>query len=109
MLPREVSPPTRPPEDEARDGLDRFRSYLSTIWKQVKAKQRTDLDVRMKEIAGQAGGLSQRLKTDPVGVIRDDKDPPHKFNRDAIEKAIESEGFQLFRMKSAKKKTATAA
>jgi molecular chaperone DnaK len=67
-LPRPVS---RPPEEEARDGLDRFRAFLGSVWKQVKAKERTDLDARMKEIAGQAGGLSRRLTTDPVGVIRD--------------------------------------
>ena len=70
-LPRPVSPPSRPPEEEARAGLDRFRASLAAVWKQVKAKQRTDLDARMKEIAGQAGGLSQRLKTDPISVIRD--------------------------------------
>ncbi len=70
-LPRSVSPPSRPPEEEAREGLDRFRAFLSSVWKQVKAKQRPDLDGRLKEIAGRAGGLSQRLKTDPIGVIRD--------------------------------------
>ena len=58
------------PEEEARADLDHFRSLLSSVWKQVKAKQRDDLDVRMKAIAGQAGGLSQRLKNDPIGVIR---------------------------------------
>ena len=34
-----------------------------------------------------------------TGVIRDDKDPPHRFSRAAIEKAIDAEGFQLWRMK----------
>lgn len=34
-----------------------------------------------------------------TGVIRDDKDPPHRFSRAAIEKAIDEQGFQLWRMK----------
>ena len=63
--------PSHPPEEEARDSFDRFRALLASVWKQVKARRRTDLDQRLKEIAGQAGGLSQRLKTDPAGVIRD--------------------------------------
>lgn len=34
-----------------------------------------------------------------VGVIRADKSPPHNFPRDAIEQAIASAGFQLWRVK----------
>jgi hypothetical protein len=34
-----------------------------------------------------------------IGVIRPEKDPPHKFSRASIEKAIETSGFQLWRMK----------
>ena len=33
-----------------------------------------------------------------TGVIAQDKAPPHKFSRDAIEEAIEAEGFQLWRL-----------
>jgi hypothetical protein len=35
-----------------------------------------------------------------TGVIRDDKDPPHRFSRAAIEKAIGETGFQLWRLKA---------
>jgi hypothetical protein len=66
----------------------------------------------LRAFAGDSAGSKLPQQHGPwhaVGVIRDDKDPPHKFNRDTIEKAIESEGFQLFRMKSAKKKTAATA
>ncbi len=35
----------------------------------------------------------------PVGVIRPENDPPYNFKRAAIEKAIASQGFQLFRLK----------
>jgi hypothetical protein len=41
-----------------------------------------------------------------VGVVRPDKDPPHNLRRDMIEKALNTTGFQLWRMKSDKKKAA---
>jgi hypothetical protein len=34
-----------------------------------------------------------------VGAISDDKDPPHNLPRDKIEKAIDAQGFQLWRRK----------
>jgi molecular chaperone DnaK len=70
-LPRPPSRPTRPPEDEARDEVERFRGFLSSVWKQVRAKGRTDLEARLTQIAGQARGLSQRIKTEAVAVLRD--------------------------------------
>jgi len=33
-----------------------------------------------------------------TGVIAEDRVPPHNFSRDAIEEAIEGEGFQLWRL-----------
>lgn len=33
-----------------------------------------------------------------TGVVRPEKDPPHNFSRDAIEEAIDAEGFQLWRL-----------
>jgi molecular chaperone DnaK len=63
--------PSRPPEEEARAEIERFRTYLSAVWKQVREKQRADLEARLTEIAGQARGLSQRLKTEPLAVLRD--------------------------------------
>ena len=71
-LPRPAAgPPPLPPEEEAKDSVDRFRNYLTAVWKQVRAKQRTDLEARLTEIAGLARGLSQRMKSDPHAVIRD--------------------------------------
>jgi hypothetical protein len=35
-----------------------------------------------------------------VGVVREDAKPPHNFKRDAIEQAIASQGYQLFRLKN---------
>jgi hypothetical protein len=34
-----------------------------------------------------------------VGVVREDKDPPHRMSRSVIEKSIADQGFQLYRMK----------
>jgi molecular chaperone DnaK len=63
--------PSRPPEEEARSEIDRFRAYLSAVWKQVREKQRADLEARLTEIAAQARGLSQRVKSDPLSVLRE--------------------------------------
>ena len=71
-LPRPSLPaPQLPPEEEAKDSVERFRNYLAAVWKQVRSKQRTDLETRLTEIAGQARGLSQRMKTEPLAVVRD--------------------------------------
>jgi hypothetical protein len=69
-LPRPAAPQL-PPEEEAKDSIERFRNYLATIWKQVRAKQRADLEPRLIEIAGQARGFTQRMKSEPLAVIRD--------------------------------------
>jgi len=39
-----------------------------------------------------------------VGVVREDKEPPHRISRETIEKSIADQGFQLYKMK--KKATA---
>ena len=52
--------------------------------------------------AGDATGSKLPQQHGPwtaTGVIRADKVPPHNFSRDAIEEAIEAEGFQLWRLK----------
>src|SRR5262249_35229989 len=63
--------PARPPEEEARQEVERFRSILAAVRNQVRACGRQDLETRLAEIAGQAHGFSQRIKTDPHAVIRD--------------------------------------
>jgi hypothetical protein len=58
-----------------------------------------------RELCAFAGGPDTRelpTKFGPwhaVGVVRPDKEPPYKLSRDAIEQAITSQGFQLFRLK----------
>ena len=34
-----------------------------------------------------------------TGIVGENSAPPHKMSREAIEKAINGEGFQLWRMK----------
>jgi molecular chaperone DnaK len=70
-LPRPPARPPRPPEEEAREEVEQFRGYLSRVWKQVRQRNRQDLEKRMTELAGQARGFSSRIKTEPVSVIRD--------------------------------------
>ena len=33
-----------------------------------------------------------------IGVVRPEADPPHKFSRVVIERALDSDGFQLWRL-----------
>jgi molecular chaperone DnaK len=63
--------PSGPPEEEAKHELERFRAFLSSVWKQVRQRGRTDLEPRLAEIARQAGGLSQRIKSEPLAVVRE--------------------------------------
>jgi hypothetical protein len=51
--------------------LERFRNFLSRVWKEVRSRNRADLEKRLADIAGQARGLSQRIKTEPHAVSRD--------------------------------------
>jgi molecular chaperone DnaK len=70
-LPRPPARPSRSPEEEAREEVERFRGFLAAVWKRVRARQRADLEARLTEIAGQARGLSGRLKAEPESVIRE--------------------------------------
>jgi hypothetical protein len=38
-----------------------------------------------------------------IGTVAPDRDPPHAFPRDQIEKSISDQGFQLWRMRPKKK------
>jgi hypothetical protein len=57
---------------------------------------------KLRAFAGDVGGdkLPEQFRPwHAVGVIRDGDDPPYKLSRDEIEKAIDDQGFQLWRMK----------
>jgi molecular chaperone DnaK len=71
-LPRPEAPrPQLPPEEEARALVERFRAFLSAVWKEVRNRQRPDLEARLAQLASQARGFSQRIKSEPHDVIRD--------------------------------------
>ncbi|MFL9825671.1 hypothetical protein [Rhodoplanes sp. SY1] len=56
----------------------------------------------LRAFAGDSSGSKLPERLGPwlsTGVVRPDRDPPHKLSRTAIEKAIASAGYQLFRMK----------
>ena len=56
----------------------------------------------LRAFAGDSSGSKLPERLGPwlsTGVVRPDRDPPHKLSRAAIEKAITSTGYQLWRMK----------
>jgi hypothetical protein len=59
----------------------------------------------LRAFAGDPAGEQLPTKFGPwhaIGVVRDDKDPPHKLDRVTIEQAIADQGFQLYRYKPKK-------
>ncbi|MFL6796142.1 MAG: hypothetical protein ACJ8F3_01875 [Xanthobacteraceae bacterium] len=60
----------------------------------------------LRAFAGEPAGAKLPQQHGPwtvTGVVRSEADPPHRFSRVAIERAIDEAGFQLWRM-SAKAK-----
>ena len=56
----------------------------------------------LRAFAGHPGGSKLPASHAPwtaVGVVADKREPPHGLSRETIEEAIESDGFQLWRMK----------
>lgn len=56
----------------------------------------------LRAFAGDPGGDLLPKQHGPwtaTGVVAEDRAPPHGFSRDAIEKAIDAEGFQLWRLR----------
>ena len=59
----------------------------------------------LRAFAGDPDVNKLPLKHSPwtvTGTISPDSAPPHNFSRDAIEKAINTEGFQLWRLRNKK-------
>ena len=55
----------------------------------------------LRAFAGDLAGSKLPRQHGPwtvTGVVRPEGDPPHKFSRVAIERAINAEGFQLWRL-----------
>ena len=58
------------PEEQARGEVERFRNYLSRVWKEVRGRGRKDLEPKLAEIARKSQGLSRGVKDDPTETIR---------------------------------------
>jgi hypothetical protein len=66
---------------------------------------KSEANRELRAFAADPGGQQLPTKFGPwhaVGVVREDKAPPHNLDRGAIEKSIASQGFQLFRTKAKK-------
>jgi hypothetical protein len=64
---------------------------------------KSEANATIRAFAGDLAGSKLPDQLSPwhaIGVVGPDRDPPFSLSRDVIEKAIESEGFQLWRMKS---------
>ena len=62
---------------------------------------RSESRQELRAFAGDLGGSTLPQHHGPwtaIGVVRPEGDPPHKFSRVAIERAIDGEGFQLWRL-----------
>ena len=63
---------------------------------------KSDASSGLRAFAGDPAGSTLPRQHGPwhaTGVIREDKDPPHRFSRATIEKSIDEAGFQLWRLK----------
>ena len=66
---------------------------------------KSDAKHELQAFSADPGGQQLPAQFGPwhaVGVVREDKDPPYKLDRAAIEQAIASQGFALFRKKGKK-------
>ena len=62
---------------------------------------KSETDPNLGAFGGDLAGLKLPSRFKPwhaVGAIAPDRDPPYKLSRDVIETAINTQGFQLFRL-----------
>jgi hypothetical protein len=64
-------PPPVADEENPRQVIDRIRTDLARVWKEVRTKLRSDLEPKLKQIAAQAQGFGQRCKSDPGGAMQE--------------------------------------
>jgi hypothetical protein len=64
---------------------------------------KSDANAELRAFAGDIVGskLPDRFRPwHAVGAVAPDSAPPHRLSRESIEKAIEAQGFQLWRLKA---------
>ena len=69
---------------------------------------KSELQPNLRAFAGDLAGSQLPAQFRPwhvVGVVGPDKDPPHALPRADIEKAIGTQGFQLWRKKASGKRS----
>ena len=62
---------------------------------------KSDVNPNLGAFAGELAGLKLPGQFKPwraVGAVAPDRDPPYNLSRDVIESAINTRGFQLFRL-----------
>jgi hypothetical protein len=60
----------------------------------------SDTSIGLRAFAGDMRKLPDQFRPwREIGVIRSDTAPPYNLSRDAIEKAVNAHGFQLWRLK----------
>jgi hypothetical protein len=64
---------------------------------------KSDTNGTLRAFAGDAAGSKLPDRFRPwyaIGVVAPDRDPPHGLSRNEVERAIDAQGFQLWRMKA---------
>ena len=70
---------------------------------------KSDAHTGLRAFVGDAAGRKLPDQFSPwrhIGAVRPDDAPPYNLSRDTIEKAIDSKGFQLWRIRPKGAKTA---
>jgi hypothetical protein len=91
--------------DHEPTGAERIQSVRIYVFK-------SEARENLRAFAGDAAGSRLPQQHGPwtaIGVIRPDADPPHKFSRVSIERTIDDDGFQLWRLRIPAKATAGSA
>jgi hypothetical protein len=65
------NPPPAAVEEDPPRAIDRVRTELAAVWKEVRTKGRGDLEPVLKQVAAQAQGLGRRSKADPGGALQE--------------------------------------
>src|SRR5262245_54579641 len=80
---------------EGNPSAERIKSMRIYIFKSETRRE-------LRAFAGDPAGSKLPKQHGPwtaMGVVRPGADPPHKFARVSIERAIDGDGFQLWRLK----------
>jgi hypothetical protein len=66
-----LTPPPLVEEEDARRRIDRVRTDLADVWREVRTNRRDDLEPKLKQVAACAQGIGLRCKADPAGALQE--------------------------------------